>query len=83
MHSLSTSSFYMCKAVCGACSCLQEMVGSSGRPPLGSCRAGSVVSMLTASGAAVPVRLAITSRDEQSGDKMTHRHIIKVRLFEI
>jgi hypothetical protein len=58
--------------------CAQEMMSSNKRPPLGSCRSGSVVHMLAASGAQVPVRMSITSRDEATRDKMSHRHIVKV-----
>lgn len=55
------------------------MATSSKRPQLGSCRSGSVVHLLSATGAQVPVRLAITSRDEATGDKPSHRHIVKVQ----
>jgi hypothetical protein len=54
------------------------MVSSGKRPPLGSCRSGCVVHMLSATGTTVPVRLAISSRDEATADKVAHRHVVKV-----
>lgn len=44
----------------------------------GSCREGGVVHMMAASGVRVPVRLSITTKDDTSGERQAHRHIVKV-----
>lgn len=50
----------------------------STRPTGGSCRAGSVVSMVALNGARIPVRLDIRTIEQATNDSVQCLHIVKV-----
>lgn len=53
------------------------------RPWAGSCRAGSVVHMQALTGAKIPVRLEIKAIEDNTAEKVSHRHVVKVKSWPV